>query len=126
MFPAHIQTALTVVERHCSDLSAALVSGEPLELASASAALRQGVSDFSDLVGRLTTSEFKNRDLKARLKTLAATMIAQKEGLIRRSVLVDLALNAIVPATRSTTYAQVTGPYGSPGKQSGAFNFLIA
>ncbi len=126
MFPAHIEKALTDVELHVNDVASALVSGEPQALATASVALRQAAIDFSALLQRLTPVELKNKHLKPRLKNIADGMATHRESLIRRTVLVERALNAIVPATQSATYAQAAGPYGSLGKQTGAFKFLAA
>jgi hypothetical protein len=126
MFPAHIEKALTEVELYFNDVSVALVSGEPLPLTTASAALRQASIDFSALLQDLAPIDLKNQNLKLRLKRLADGMAAQRVSLIRRTVLVERGLNAIVPATRDATYAQATGPYGSPGKQTGAFKYLTA
>jgi predicted transcriptional regulator len=95
-------------------------------LATASAALRQGAIDLSVLLQRVTPIDLKNKSLKSRLNRLAAGMVSQRESLIRRAVLVERALNAIVPATRTGTYAQAAGPYGSAGKQTGAFKYLAA
>lgn len=126
MFPAHIEEALVEVELHFNDVSAALISGEPLALAAASTALRQASIDFSVLLQRLSPLDLQNGDFKLRLKKIAIGMASQRESLIRRSALVEMALNAIVPATQSTTYARATGPYGSAGRQSGAFKYLSA
>ena len=126
MIPAHIEESLVKVELIFSDVSAALVSGDPVALEASSAALRQAALEISALVQRLMPIERKNKELKLRLKKIAAGMAAQRESLIRRTALVEMALNAVVPATQSTTYAQSTGPYGSVGKQSGAFKYLAA
>jgi hypothetical protein len=126
MFPAHIEQALVEVELHFNDVSAALVSGEPQALAAASAALRQAAIDFSTLLQRLSPMDLKNESFKLRVKKIAHGMASQRESLIRRMALVDMALNTIVPATQRTTYAQAVGPYGSAGKQSGAFKYLAA
>lgn len=126
MISAHLEEALAEVELHFSDVSAALVSGEPLALAAASAALRQAAMDFSALLQRLTPADLKSKNLTSRLKNIAAGMATQRESLLRRTVLVERALHAIVPATQTATYAQATGPYGSLGKQTGAFKFLAA
>lgn len=126
MFPAHIEETLADVESHFDDLSKALVSGEPIALAAASAALQQAAIVFSQLLQRLTPVELKNNELKSRLKILSDGMVLRRESLIRRTVLVERALNAIVPATCSATYSRAAGPYGSAGKQSGAFKSLAA
>lgn len=126
MLSAHIEEGLRGVEGRFNDLSAALLRGEPLALCAASEALRQGALDFSELLQRLTPAELTNRDLKLRLKILSDGMAVRRESLIRRTVLVERALNAIVPATVSATYSRVAGPYGNPGKQTGAFKVLAA
>lgn len=126
MFPAHLEKALTEVELDFNDVAAALVSGEPLALATASAALRQSAMDLSALLQHQAPIDLKNKNLKLRLKRLADGMAAQRESLIRRTVLVERGLHAIVPATQSATYAQAAGPYGSAGKQTGVFKYLAA
>lgn len=126
MVPAHIENALVEVELHFNDVSTALISGEPLALAAASAALRQASVEFSALLQRLSPQDLQAGDFKLRLKKIAIGMASQRESLIRRSALVEMALNAIVPATQSTTYARVAGPYGRAGRQSGAFKYLSA
>lgn len=126
MFPAHLEKALTEVELHFNDVAAALVSGEPLALATASAALRQSAMDLSALLQHLAPADLKDKNLKLRLKRLTDGMATQRESLIRRTVLVERGLHAIVPATRDATYAKTSGPYGSAGKQTGAFKYLAA
>ena len=126
MIPAHIEDSLVKVELIFSNVSAALVSGDPVALEVSSTALRQAAIEISALIQRLMPVERKNKELKSRLKKIADGMAAQRESLIRRTALVEMALNAIVPATQGTTYAQATGPYGSAGKQSGAFKYLAA
>lgn len=126
MLSVHVEEGLLGLESHFNDMSTAVVSGEPLALCAASAALRQAAIDFSELLQRLTPAELNNRDLKLRLRTLSDGMAVRRESLIRRTVLVERALNAIVPATVSATYSRVAGPYGNPGKQTGAFKVLAA
>ena len=126
MFPAHIKDTLTDVESHFDVLSEALVSGDPVALEAASAALQQVALGFSQLVQRLTPTELQNKELKARLKILSDGMALRRESLIRRTVLVERALNAIVPATCAATYSRTAGPYGSAGTQTGAFRSLSA
>lgn len=127
MLPAPIEKALVEVEQHFNEVSEAIVSGEPQALAAASMALRQASLDFSALLQRLSPKDLKDEDFQRRVKKIASGMASQRESLIRRTALVEMALNAIVPATQSATYgAQTTGPYGSAGKQSGAFKYLSA
>ena len=121
-----IEQVLTKVENHFLDVSAALVSGEPDALLSASAALKQATLDCAQLMQRLTPADLKNTTLKLRLKAIADGLAVRRESLIRRTVLVERALNAVVPATQNATYAKAAGPYGTAGKQSGSFKYLAA
>lgn len=126
MVPAHIEDALAGVELVFNEVAAALESGEPAALVAASAAMRQAALDFAGLLQRLTPTDLNHQNLKARIKKLADGMVTQREGLIRRTVLVEMELNTVVPATRSATYAGASTPYGSAGKQTGAFKYLAA
>lgn len=121
-----MEDALRQVELCLNGVSAALVEGEPDALLGASAALQQAAMDFSAVLERLTPADFQNEALKSRLKKVAEGMALRRESLIRRTALVERALNAIVPASQNATYAQAVGPYGSPGKQTGAFKVLAA
>lgn len=126
MFTAALESALSAAELKFNEVALALVSGEPLALAAASAALRQAGLDLSAVLPQLRSVERKHPALATRLRRLSTGMAAQRESLIRRTVLTERALNAIVPATRSSTYAQAAGPYGSLGRQTGAFKYLAA
>ena len=126
MLPTPIEAALANAEHCFQDVASALVSGEPVALESASAALRQSAMVLSGGLQRLSPLDLKNAGLKLRLKRLADGMAVQRESLIRRTVLVDRALNSIIPAASRSTYGQAAGPYGSLGKQTGAFKYLAA
>ncbi len=126
MLPAHLEKSLSEVELHFNDVSAALVSGEPVALTMASAALRQAAIDFSALLQRLTPAEVKHKALKPRLTQISNGMVLQRESLLRRTAFVEMALNTVMPSAPKATYAQAGGPYASVGRQSGAFKYLAA
>lgn len=126
MLPAHLEKSLSEVELHFNDLSAALVSGEPVALTVASAALRQAAIDFSALLQRLSPADVKHKALKARLTQISNGMALQRESLLRRTALVEMALNTVMPTAVKPTYAQTGEPYASLGRQSGAFKYLAA
>lgn len=126
MLPAHLEKALTDVELQVNEVAAALVSGEPLALTSASAALRQVAIDFSALLQRLTSFDARPKDLKPRLTQISNGMLLQRESLLRRTALVEMALNTVIPTAADATYAQTGGPYASLGRQTGAFKYLAA
>ncbi len=123
---AAIDKTLTDVELCISQVADSLVSGESVALESASGALRQAASALAEAMNGLAPIDQKDASLRARFKKIARAMATQRETLIRRTVMVDLALNTLVPGARSATYAQAAGPYGAPGKSSGAFKYLAA
>lgn len=126
MLSPQAEKALVQVELQFDVVSAALISGEPAALESASAGLRQVAIDFSGLLQGLAPAELAGKNLKLRLKKLAEGMAMQRESLIRRTVAVERTLHAIMPATRNATYTQTSGPYGSSGRPTGAFKLLLA
>jgi hypothetical protein len=126
MIPAHVETSLSEVELRFSEVAAALVSGEPVALEAASTVLRQAAIDFSTLLQSLSPSDRQNKELTLRLKKIADGTATLKDGLFRRSAMVDMALKTMVPATQQSTYANTGSPYGSAGKPSGAFKYLSA
>ena len=89
MLPAPMESALQQIEKQFKDLSAALVSGEPVALESACAAMRQASIDLSALAQSLTPAERRNRQLKLRLKTLVEGLGERRASLLRRSALVE-------------------------------------
>ena len=126
MLSAPVEAALQHIEKQFKDLSAALVSGEPVALESASAAMRQAGIDFLALIQRLTPAERKNRQLTMRLKALADGLGERRASLLRRTALVERELHTILPATQGGTYANAAGAYGNPAKSSGAFKRFSA
>lgn len=126
MTTAQVEEALRSVESQLEAVSATLLSGDTQTLTDSSSALRQATIDFSQLLHGLNAAERADLKLKQRLKKIATEMAARRESLIRHGVLAERALNAIVPATRGTTYAPAAAPYASLGRQTGAFKYLAA
>ncbi len=112
MLPAQIEKPLSLIELQCEAVAAALASGEPQMLENASNALQQAALDFSGLMDRLGGAQQAGPELQARLKKLAGLLNIQRENLFRRSVMVESALNTLVPATRKSTYAAPAGRAG--------------
>ena len=121
-----IDKSFADAERHVAEVAAAIVSGEPQSLGIASASLRQATLTLSDAVQRLSPAQQRDPRVGARVQKMAAALALQRESLIRRTVVVERALNTLVPATRDAGYAQGAGAYGRPGRQSGAFGRLSA
>jgi hypothetical protein len=126
MLSAPLEAALQQIEKQFKDLSAALVSGEPVTLESASAAMRQAGIDLSMLIQRLIPDERKNPQLALRLKSLADGLGERRASLLRRTALVERGLNTIFPGTQGGTYTNSVGVYGSSAKSSGALKRFSA
>ena len=126
MLPLVVEQALAKVEACFGAVSQALVEGEALELASASAALQQASVDYSNVFERLSAAERQTPALQERVKALTTGIGIRRESLARRAVVVERSLNSLVPATQSNTYAAGARPYGAPVKQTGAFSLLSA
>jgi hypothetical protein len=126
MLSPAIEKPLSQIEGQFKDISAAVDSGDPAVLEAAGLALRQAAVEFFNLLGGLSADVRSGKELKARLKMLANGLAIQRQGLIRRTVVVERALHAMVPATRESTYAQSCGPYAAAGRQTGAFKMLAA
>lgn len=126
MLIPEIEKPLSLIEGQYDAVSFAVNSGDPVSLESASVALRQAAVEFSSLLEELPAGVRTGAELKLRLKALANGLAIQRENLIRRTVVVERALHAMVPATRESTYAQSSGLYAGAGRQSGAFKLLAA
>lgn len=115
MLPAELEKPLALMELQCQAVAAAVASGNPLDLEAASQALRETAVDFSAFMGQLQGAAEAGPQLRARLKKLATNLGVQREGLLRRSALIERGLNALVPSTQKTTYA----PAGRAGMYRG-------
>ena len=127
MLHEKIESALKQVELQSEAVALALETGESAALETAAATLREAVLLFSQFAPHISPADREDVLLKLRLKRLAASLASHREGLVRRSVMVDRALDTLLPAaTESATYNKTTGPYGARGRQSKAFNVLKA
>lgn len=122
--PAQLESACTALEQHLQQISAALIDQDPQVLLSASAALQSRTIEFSQLLTQARPEVLGNPALQSRIVALANALSSRRELLIRQSVLVERALNAVVPATCKTTYATTAGPYGTARTSSGTIKPL--
>ena len=126
MLSAQIEKQLSEIEQQCAALTEAVNSGEPVSLETASAQLRQLAVDLSRSPEVFQLNAQATQLFKARLQKVVGGIGVQRGSLARRAAVVERGLNAMVPATRESTYGQAAGPYGAAGKQSGAFKLLTA
>jgi len=126
MLPAQIEKQLSEIEQQCAALAEAVNSGEPVSLETSSTQLRQLAVELarSQEVSHLDAQTIQA--FKARLQKVVVGIGAQRGSLARRAAVVERGLNAMMPATRESTYGQAAGPYGAAAKQSGAFKLLTA
>jgi hypothetical protein len=121
-----IETAFELTEQCFDELSLALLSGEPVTLAESSEKLQRAAFELSLHLSRLAVADPNAKVFKERLRLLASGLSSRRESLIRRTVLIDRALNALVPATVRNTYGAKTKTYAAVGTQTGSFKFLAA
>jgi citrate lyase gamma subunit len=120
------------VDVHLSDVSKAQFGSDPEGLVLACAALQRASVDFSRAVSQFKLKGAPDKVLKVRIQALAALLASRREALVRQSVMVEMALSALVPASvQHATYAPKSGaygrqPYASAGRQSGEFRAFSA
>lgn len=107
MLPTEIEKPLALIELQCEAVAAAVVSGEPRSLESASQALKDAAVDFAALMQQIGGAQNAGPELRVRLKKLALLLNNQRENLLRRTVLVERAVQTMVPAAvNRLTYGQ--------------------
>jgi len=105
MFASRLENSLSQVEQLLEDVSAALLAGDPLVLESASSALRQAMAGLSGLLQGSAASARLDRELRQRLERVSSKLSQQRSNLLRRAVVVDRALAAVLPqAAQAQTY----------------------
>lgn len=124
--PDPLESALAQIEQRFAAVSAKLIAGEPQALAEAASAMQQVAVEFFQIAPSLSLSVDTAAALKARVRRLAAGMAIQRENLIRRQVVVQRTLDAILPAAQGSAYPKTPSPYSSVGRQTGAFKVLAA
>lgn len=127
MLPEKLESALAQIELHSGEVAFALGSAEPVALERAASKLRDGVVSLAQMANHPALRDLGDAKLKRRLKHLAITLAAQREGLIRQMAVVERSLGVLMPAaTQAATYDKSTSPYGARGRQTEVFKVLRA
>jgi hypothetical protein len=126
MLQTRFEASLNQVEQQVALAHAALIGGDPHEVESSTATLRQMSTELHGLVGGLRHSGNSVAQFRSRLMALSELMALQRDGLSRRTSTIDRALHSMLPAVHTQTYSQLSSQYGSTGRQSGAFKLLTA
>ncbi len=117
---------LSNVEARLEEVARAVAGQDAEGLERACAELRHALQLCAQGLAQLPPAQKKDAALRNRMRRVQALVGAQRGGLARQSARVDMALQAIVPAARSTTYGAGKGPYGGAARQTGAFKLLAA
>jgi len=118
--------ALAEAERRTQGLASALLAGHPDLIASASQEVQQAAVALSGSLQVVQRRGSLALQLKQRLRRLGQDLAMQREACLRRSAVVDRALNSIIPSARPSTYAGGARPYGQQARRSGAFTLISA
>jgi len=121
-----IQATLSRIEHEVGVVLLALTDGEPIRLESVSKDLCAVSRELHGLLTSFDASLNRDQGLQQRLKALTASISVLREGLSRRTVSIDRALLHVLPSAQASIYPGSAGPYGRPGRQSGAFTVLAA
>jgi len=123
-----LEESLTLIEHEFRALSQALLDGSPDSLIEASNGLHRQLLEFlAGLQGVRGLHSGRRKALVLRVKTMAQTLPVLRETMQRKAALVDRGLEILVPATRTSTYGQANGKYGSGGpRSSGEFRAFSA
>lgn len=116
-----LEEALTVVEQHIEQVSAALLSLDAPALESASAALRDAAARFAWVLdqSKAPCAAQLPPQFEQRLSAIGRQLAAQRENLARVSVITDRQVAVLVPQAGGAQSATYGNPQAGPGK-SGA------
>ena len=115
---------LSNVEAKLEEVSRAVAGQDAQALERACAELRHGMQLFAHGWAQLAPKQRQQASLC--VKRIQALLGNQRGGVARQSARVELALQAIMPASRSSTYGNAKSPYGTGVTQTGAFKLLAA
>lgn len=127
---SNLESALLRVESYLDQVSKALVDNQPDAMVLASADLQCAAVEFSKALRQ--NNGVGGKLFKSRISKIVGLMASRREILMRRAMMTELALAALVPSSAKTsTYSPSAGiharqPYSQIGRQSGEFSFLSA
>jgi hypothetical protein len=126
--PYHDQ--LNLVEVRLAEVGEALLGNDADRLVLASQELQAIAVLVSKLFQQVPVAAARmDRGFEKRIKNISTLLASVREAVVRRNVVVELSLRALIPGSRSDTYSMGEGArsrksYGSIGRQSGEFQVL--
>lgn len=121
-----IPDLLALAEERSQRLSAALLAGAPDQTAVLSSDLHQVVQALNASLQTGAARASLDPRSRQRLRRLGQEMAQQREACLRRSAVVDRALQSLMPASQSATYGGGATPYGQQARRTGAFKLFAA
>lgn len=121
-----IQDLLTLAEKRSKALSAALLAGEPDQVAVAASDVQQVAQVLSDQMQQAQQRASLDGNSALRLRRLGQDLVQQREACLRHSAVVDRSLSSLLPSSRTSTYGGGSTPYGQQARRSGAFKLISA
>ena len=122
-----VKLQLDLVEQQFNQVAAFLVSGDALQLQTASHALQSLGLELAKLMQTSSQqSPAAKAALRRRVQSLAAGLQILRDNLSRRAAYTDQALAVVVPVAEKSTYSAGSSVYGSVARQTGAFKVLAA
>lgn len=120
--PPPYEAALLRLEQAMEQFRADLLSGNNSRIEADSQVLRQAVLDLSNQAPALQQQVGNgNSALKLRLQALGKTLAANRESLIRLSVVNARMLQTLLPAAPSSTYGNAPGSGLQRGRTAAAY-----
>lgn len=111
-----VESRLGAVEECLEAVSAAVLGGQPQVLESSAQRLRQAVTELYEGLHQAPAAGAAARaQVELRLKRIAEALGRQREAVVRRSIVVDRAIECLLPgASEPATYGS-----GAPAAASG-------
>lgn len=98
------ETLLADVERQLDAVDAALLAADPSNLGDASADVRRIAVSFVAVLESALSAEAFDLTFRSRIETVTHRLAMQREGLARRSALVERALASLMRPLPPSTY----------------------
>ena len=116
-----VQDSLDQAQRSVAATGQALLLGDPERVHAATRELHDGAHALALALRGVDGGASLVASLRERLVSVARDIGIQREALLRRSAVVDRALQALVPQTQSSTYSGALGRYAGRSTSTAAF-----
>lgn len=116
-----VHFALDQAERSVAATGQALVQGLPDKVQTATHELHDSAHALALVLRGVDGGAALTGALRSRLVRVAQDIAMQREALLRRSAMVELSLQSLMPQTQSSTYAGALGRYAGRAASTAGF-----